>query len=425
MVSTIKQRSSEGEWGAHNPQARGSKPRAASFLFAHFSIIPEAVWLCIDVTSTPPCFYISTMPISDDSIVTEANLRFYYKHLCPVKELIRWVSYEDSNVLCKREISLTYQRETSSDTNEVYIRWQTYEGVDQFYQTLCERDTVPFKFDIGAIYNRRVSLMQLSGGDFRAVERELVFDIDMDDYDEFRTCCTEKKICRKCWRFIRIAVELITKTLQVDFGYKDILWVYSGRRGIHCWVCDKRARELPSDGRIAIIEYLNLITGGDGYVKKVSLFSCEQHPLVQRSFDVCYSNFKDLLVEQNLLSLKHLPTILEYIPEKQQHARKLIQDAINGGSRDSLSLFNQLCDSLSLPNPHEYQSKRDPSVFPYYFIEIVIAFSYPRLDVNVTKDIGHLLKSPFCVHAKTGRICVPVDHEHIDKFYPENVPTVG
>ena len=26
----MKQRSSVGEWGAHNPQARGSKPRAAS-----------------------------------------------------------------------------------------------------------------------------------------------------------------------------------------------------------------------------------------------------------------------------------------------------------------------------------------------------------------------------------------------------------
>lgn len=57
--------------------------------------------------------------------------------------------------------------------------------------------------------------------------------------------------------------------------------------------------------------------------------------------------------------------------------------------------------------------------------DIILQYTYPRIDAEVSKHRNHLLKAPFCVHPKTGRICVPVDPERIDEFDPELVPTVG
>ena len=69
--------------------------------------------------------------------------------------------------------------------------------------------------DLGAVYNLKPKdHKKIKSSDFIAQERELVFDIDMTDYDDLRTCCSGAAICGKCWPFMTYAIKVVDAALQ-------------------------------------------------------------------------------------------------------------------------------------------------------------------------------------------------------------------
>ena len=59
--------------------------------------------------------------------------------------------------------------------------------------------------------------------------------------------------------------------LREQFGYEKLLWVYSGRRGIHLWISDREAMELTDAQRKALVGWLTVVQGGKEGSRKLGL----------------------------------------------------------------------------------------------------------------------------------------------------------
>ena len=270
--------------------------------------------------------------------------------------------------------------------------------------------------------------------DFKPLERELVFDVDMTDYDGVRTCCTGANICHKCWPFMTMALKVVDTSLREDFAYKHIVWIYSGRRGIHCWVCDPEARLLSDEARAAIINYFTWEQGKTGDKKSEKKY--RNHPAFKRAYDILEPYFEKFIIDEDgqglLATRKNQVTLLNTLPDEAQSIR---EDLHNGWTTDkSLSCadkWNQLKAAITKSDNNGKQISKKQKIdaktyekLEAWKMELVFKYCYPKLDANVSKHRNHLLKSPFCIHPKTGRVCIPIDPACADDFDPLTVPTV-
>ena len=337
---------------------------------------------------------------------------------------------------------------------------------------------VPAKIDIGPVYNvdpsRRAAYNSTAGASgasaaatstsgFAPMERELVFDIDLTDYDDVRTCGTGGHTCRKCWPLMAAAVAAVDAALREDFGFSLVLWVFSGRRGVHAWVCDPRARYLTDEQRSAVASNLSLYKGvedgivklalpgagggarpsGDGSAPSSSSSSSHasggntSHPSVARSVRLLRPLWEtQILPRQKLLdSAKTWDKVLGYVPDSSVASRLKArweregetgrENAAGGGGGEeeededpeaSLSLrrwrdLEAEVSRAARPSASDARdhAARDRKVALSNCLDrAMLACAYPRLDVDVSKKRNHLLKAPFCVHPKTGKVCVPL-----------------
>lgn len=356
------------------------------------------------LASDPPSAPSSTPSNAPSS----SDMLFYYQHLLPFKSIFQWLSH-----LPKPTPDFTMREFAYEFRSGAYQRYNLYASAEEFKEAVCRAN--PTRFEVGAVYAVNPKLRKtLPKSAMKPVSKELVFDIDLTDYDEIRTCCSKTEICEKCWKFVTVAAGVMDAVLREDFGFRHMVWVFSGRRGAHCWVLDALARLMLELERRAVVEYMDVLRTKTN--KKVQIRR-PMHPLVARAYTLLERRFVEIILDEQ--DPWHLPErareLLEFMPD-QRLADELTK-LWGGEARLLKQRWGDIAAVGKKVMPKQMEQVNDARK------DIIIATMYPRLDIEVLRQVIHLLKSPFCIHPSTGNVCVPFDPVNGD-FHPTLAPNL-
>ncbi|GKT34319.1 putative multi-domain containing protein [Aduncisulcus paluster] len=372
-------------------------------------------------------------------------------------ELIEWLQYdEDTDYLHRREICLTLD-------GDIFVRYRVFESISHASKELTGKR--PIKIDIGPVYSIRPDQRLKDADGFRPIERELVFDIDATDFDIVRTCCSKTDMCPRCFRFMTTAAKILEYGLKNYFGFNHLLFVFSGRRGIHCWVCDEAARKLSDRERQSIAGFFNICSDSSASgLSGPKLRAATQHHQVTYSDPIQICTFGGLLwplfrdyvgVEQGWLLSSHDIAMVgaelsrqaeedeievksrkkhkEEEEEEQYHAYNYSMFSKESHLSHFLAVLNAPSLSAVLNDADDWKKRisilegklraGSPEECESIF-KAIYHFTYPRIDIGVSAHRNHLLKAPFCIHPKTGKVCVPMMPKTFDTFDFESVPQI-
>lgn len=199
---------------------------------------------------------------------TKNTISTYYRKRFSLKPLLGVIGTEHFS---KREFGFLLNKRSNN-----FVRNLSFDSPSKLKQYLIDR--APWAAYVGARYDKRPN-KETSVTSLAVEARELVFDLDLTDYNEVRECGKEKNhYCQKCWPLVRDAARFIDKSLRVDFGFKEIKWFFSGRRGFHAWILGKKSQQLSKEAREAIITYLaprNQKILSRRFVQRVKTILCE------------------------------------------------------------------------------------------------------------------------------------------------------
>lgn len=343
---------------------------------------------------------------------------------------------------------------------EIIVQYQSFRNPVELQDAFCERP--PLRIDMGSRGFEPASVLpvvahklkQRGDSDPYAMHtKELVFDVDITEWDDLRVCncireqsdrcwhcgratsldseqvetyglceCieVEAQVCSKCWSYARASMLVMHFLLTQRFGFKEVLFVFSGSKGYHCWVFDDEVKYMSQGQRECIVNYF-LPWSDKGHFR----LKDEVNPILCNEDDAFLEGvFMDTIVAGGIFSLLHAKPNL-YLAEL------LEMDTQSANAQEGFML---LLDSALVEKWNAAQTWDNVKAFIHchlpqyrakaYIKRILYSYTFPRIDIPITAQIKHLIKLPYSLHQKTKLISTPILPYEFLSFDPSNCPNV-
>ena len=331
------------------------------------------------------------------------RLQTYYQHHFPVDPFCDLLSraWRGENLLHKREICI-------ESIEAFYIRWQSVCDSSSLRKLFKDKNVE--KVHTGAIFSNEPRYKKRNL-EMTPLQRELVFDIDVNDVEVLGIDANDIEACDRAWPVVAFQMKIVKHILKEHFAFQNFLLVYSGRRGAHLSVYDARACELTDEARASIVGFLqpSEVDGKMNYGRLMEYSGFG--PLFQSHILPFWKNF--CLKPARDGGMGVLDSIIDQETFMGLFGNEFANKTVTLTGLSGVKAWDKLTE---FANTSKYPDSTWRSLK-----SAVLHYLWPRLDANVTKLRNHLNKAVFSVHPKTARICAPITGDPM-KFKPENCP---
>lgn len=369
-----------------------------------------------------------------------------------------------------REFGFFIRTEDAGD--EIALRHLSFSSSSEMHQYIETKK--PFRIEIGASWSIRPKMHRfLQTEPTHPCYRELVFDIDIDSYDgsssipnyanllgTARLCCSGSDWCPSCWPIIGYGCTILDCGLKM-LGANKIGWFFSGRRGIHGWILDSEFSSTDEGARNALCNY---VAPRDPDHILMSAFHGDQPSMIIISKLVAIPRkLNSNHVFLNWYFPRHPTCALSALTAALQKHNELIDDAdgeityeilrltknisttelainklrnLRGKLNEDITIDNietndvihikKLIENLKIKISHSLDLWNDGRFNNLSSIVIwaALACLLPRIDIPVTRQKNHLLRSPMIVHSDTMKLGMYIPIDIMTTFLPSDAPTL-
>jgi DNA primase small subunit len=286
--------------------------------------------------------------------------------------------------------------------------------------------------------------------------KELVFDVDLTDWNNLRICqCSaaeeheicgrcgrsrdidskltelhgyceceseDGKLCTKCWCFAKSSMIIMNYLLTQRLGFREVMFVFSGSKGYHCWVLDDHIKYMTESQRCMIVNYFLPWTDPHRLKLKDELHASAMFGETELEF--LDGIFTEIMLADGLFTLVH--------PKSIDIVAQLLD--IETYEQPVQELFCLMIDSALMERWDSTQTWYKLRAFitaylhadrvPVYLRRIYYAYMFPRIDAPVTTKVKHLTKIPYSLHQTTRLVSVPILPYELMSFDPITCPNV-